>query len=180
MEVKPYNKNDEKITKVDPPKDYIVLDIVRQLDGLSVRLESKFVEEMFRSWSKGVTITPRLEGDETAGIELGDLKAYKIGQLSSLPPLPSGKKAWGSFSHGLLINGVFNLRFLTLVGLGNGVTIKFKLPYSKEMIKDFIRKFDETVPEFITDFAKPVKATSKYWIEDREVKVSKEEKSSPI
>lgn len=133
--------------------------IHRRIDGTEFEFQSERIEKFFRDLSNGKTNSPAERGDisdQTQWVQ--DFKAYVIPN-SSVPVLPSGLRPWGQFIHGLMVNNVFNLRILTLVGLGQGVKFKVSLPYSKAMIENIRGSVEKVVSELLTEFSKDIETS---------------------
>ena len=127
--------------------------IQRKQDSTEIYLESPTLESLMKDWSNGKTYNPvDQEGDPAAYVS--GYRAYTV----VAPVLPSGRRNWGSFGNGINAGG-FNLRLLTLVGLGEGITLKLHQPLSRTMIRDLMGIAQTSVTELLNEYAKPVEAT---------------------
>lgn len=146
-------------TVKDPSKDkknVFVLKIRRRIDGTEIFMKSEKIEALMKEWAKDKQDDPMTAGDFCDVVDLNSLKAYTV-NTQSLPLLPSGKKAWGLFYNGILLNNqTFNLRYITFVGLGQGVTLKILQPYSTAIIQKILESAKQVVGEFLSEFAKPL------------------------
>lgn len=127
--------------------------IQRKQDSTEIYLESPTIEALMKDWSRGKTYSPvDQEGESAAYVSAH--KAYVV----TAPLLPSGRRNWGTFGNGINSGG-FNLRILTLVGLGEGITLKLHQPLSRSMIRDLMEVAQTSVTELVNEYAKPVEAT---------------------
>ena len=125
----------------------------RKHDGCEVSLKSKVVEDFFKEASKGKTYSPYADGDYNEFTEsVAKFKAYK---LNIVPTLPSGKRCFGNFSHGLIYNNSFNMRLLTLEGLGEGVKVKIFLPFTIVQLTQALKDAKANVTEFLLEHVRP-------------------------
>lgn len=141
-------------------KEAFEMSIRRKLDGTEITFKSTTIEPLMRDWSKKngkvITHSPYDNNDwrDPDTLFIKDYKAYTLPAI--LPALPSGKKVWGTFQHGLMFQNYFNMRILTLVGLEKGITFTVPTPYSKQMIEKLLQSANEVVSEFIIEYAKPI------------------------
>lgn len=127
--------------------------IQRKQDATEIYLESPTLEALMKEWSKGKTYDPiEHEGDPASYTQ--NAKAYSV----NIPLLSGNRRAPTGFGAGITANG-FNLRALTLVGLGEGITLKIQQPLSRSMIRDLMESAQSSVTELLNEYAKPVEAT---------------------
>lgn len=76
-------------------------------------------------------------------------QCWLVGTLS----LPSDRWSWGSLTRPITYNG-FNARFLSVVGLGDGLSFPLELPMSRTMLREFGKAVTECCRELIVEYGK--------------------------
>lgn len=117
------------------------------------------IEAIIKELSKNKQITLEESGDYSPE-DMSPFSSYRYYVIQGAPPpLPSGKKVWGSFANGILLNGNFNMRYLCFVGLTEGVKIKFTKPFPRQLMKELVLQGIGQMKEFLIEYGAVVQGT---------------------
>lgn len=126
-----------------------------------ITMFSKPLEALFKAWSNGETerYADRRDFNDDQLRLLGLDRNASIYKFKD-PPLPT--KRWYDLTRGLLVSNDFNMRFLTLVGIGkdNGVSLKIQTPMSRTSIQAIMRGAQSAAEEILRELAKPISVSA--------------------
>ena len=142
------------------------MNIRREVDGTIIKVVSPMLESLMKSWSTGIQeLVPR-EEFVASSVEILEPAAprFALYQVQNDQIIGVVRNAgidarldW-NFLHTIYDRSKLYLQYLCAVGLGSGVTYKFKFPYSKSMITRLRDAVRTTVKCVLEEFAQPVEA----------------------
>lgn len=114
-------------------------------DHTSIFIKSAELEKLMKHWASN-----QMFAVETPFIDGGTTKAYAV----QTQPVVNGG-AWGRFTQPIMYAGSFNMSYLSLYGLSEGITIRLNTPMSETMLQKMLAQANACVAELLRDYTRP-------------------------
>jgi hypothetical protein len=127
-----------------PSPELLTLSTHRTALGLTLELRSQIFEDFFRGLQPSPQIR-REQGDGYGGVPYYDLPRGTFTDFAQ-----GDLFAWGSRE--LIVHGRPNISFLRAAGLGAGVSITVRAPFSRKQQQEFMQKLEVAATDFHLEY----------------------------